>query len=259
MSAPAQHVVLASENLTQKQEDFARYYIEYRNASTAYRMAYDVSVDTLPSTVWQEASRVLAHPSVSARVDELRKAAEAVTICVVRDMVTDLHDVATHDATEISQVATYNCRHCYGAAGRYQWRDEDELMDATQAAQDQIDQGVKRVKFPDVRGGFGFVVRRPPNPDCVKCMGAGVVVTRFADSAQLTGKARKAYKGVKQTNSGVEVMTHDKMGAINEMLKVLGAYGKDVTLNPAAAAQPVPLDATEAEAAQAYQRMIGQS
>ena len=257
MNAPAQTVVLASESLTQKQEDFARYFVETRNASAAYRMAYNVGPTTLPATVWQEASRTLAHPLVAARVQELRDAAEAHTLVALRELVQDWVDIATADANEIVRVETHNCRHCYGVGGRYQWVDEEELLDAVQLKQDDIDRGVKHVKMPEVRGGFGYMVQRAPNPACVKCAGAGVSVVKVTDTDTLRGKARKLYKGAKQTSQGLEVLMHDPRAAAIELAKILGAYGKDVQLNPAAAAQPVPADATEAEAAQGYMEMLG--
>lgn len=259
MNARAQDVVLASENLTQKQEDFARYYVECRNATTAYRMAYDVDMHARGAPwVWEEASRSLRHPGIAARIAELQEAAEAHTIIKARDLVQDWVDMAATDGGEISQLATINCRHCYGEDGRYQWASEAELLDAVQKCQDEVDRGVKHVKFPDVRGGFGYVVRRPPNPDCVKCDGAGKIVARFTDTDKLSVKARKTYKGVKVTSAGaIEVMTHDTQAVRIELAKVLGLYGKDVLLNPAAAAKPAATGATEAEAALAYQRMIG--
>lgn len=57
-------------SLTPKQESFCQKYIETGNASEAYRQSYDAG-KMLPKTVWEEASRLLADPKVSARVDEL--------------------------------------------------------------------------------------------------------------------------------------------------------------------------------------------
>lgn len=259
MNARAQDVVLASDNLTQKQEDFARYYVECRNATTAYRLAYNVGRDTQPTTLWSEASRLMAHPSVAARVQELQEAAASLTLVKARDIVQDWVDQADTDANDLVQLRTVNCRHCWGAAQRYQWRDEDELLDAVQLKQDEIDRGVKYVKMPDVRGGFGFDAKRPPNPECVKCLGAGQVVVKFTDTDKLSTKARKLYKGAKVTASGTELLLHDASASRVEVAKALGLYGKEVTLNPAAAVKPVAQDASEAEAAQAYQRMIGQA
>ena len=60
--------------LTPKQERFCHVYIESGNAAEAYRTAYDVSQDTKAETVWNESSKLLADPMVSARVAELKAA-----------------------------------------------------------------------------------------------------------------------------------------------------------------------------------------
>jgi hypothetical protein len=257
MSNPAQVVELATENLTQKQEDFARYYVESRNASTAYRLAYNVGRDTLPTTVWQEASRLRHHPQISARIEELQSMAEAHTIIKARGVFQELADIASADPNDLHQLSTYNCRYCHGDGNRYQWVDESELADAVEKVQADIDAGVKRAKMPDVRGGFGFAVRRPPNPDCVHCFGRGEVVVRITDTDKLSPKARKALKGIRMTAHGVEVTMHDKMNALEKMAQALGMGGKDAAqMNPAAPSAPMPEDVSEEQAAQAYLSLI---
>jgi hypothetical protein len=77
------------------------------------------------------------------------------------------------------------------------------------------------------------------------------------DSRQWSTKARKLVKGVKQTPNGIEVLMHDQMQARIELAKILGLYGKDVTLNPAEPEEPVATDASEAEAATGYLEMLG--
>ena len=86
-----------AENLTPKQERFAQVYVETSNASEAYRQAYDVSPDTLPKTVWEEASVTLANPKVAARVMELQEAAReahAVTVQSIADELAEDRQLA---------------------------------------------------------------------------------------------------------------------------------------------------------------------
>ncbi len=64
-------------NLTPKQEAFAQLYIETGNASEAYRCAYTVRETTKAASVWESASKLLAHPKVSSRVAELQAAHRA--------------------------------------------------------------------------------------------------------------------------------------------------------------------------------------
>lgn len=56
--------------LTIKQERFAQEYVATGNASEAYRRSYDTQGN--PETVAREAHRLVWHPKVTPRIDELR-------------------------------------------------------------------------------------------------------------------------------------------------------------------------------------------
>lgn len=58
------------ENLTEKQEAFARHLAEGLTNSEAYRLAYDAGT-MAAGTVHSEASKLAAHPKVSARLNSL--------------------------------------------------------------------------------------------------------------------------------------------------------------------------------------------
>jgi phage terminase small subunit len=79
-------------SLTGKQETFARAYVETGNASEAYRAAYIVKSQTKPETIWQESSRLLANPKVSARVAELHEAAKQLTLVSVESLTLELEE-----------------------------------------------------------------------------------------------------------------------------------------------------------------------
>ena len=247
--------------LTAKQEAFAQYYVESRNATTAYRMAYDWDRAKGGEWLCRAAIELKQNPRIAARIEELRAEAARHTIIKAREVVGDWADQASTDANELTQVHTYNCRHCYGFEGRYQWRDEAELTQAMEMVQADIDRGVKTARMPDVLGGFGFQVRRPPNLDCVKCMGRGEVVVRFTDSDKLSTRARKLYKGARITRDGFELLVHDASDSRKELAKVLQLYGGSglTAANPAAPVVPPAADVSEDEAARSYQAMIGQT
>jgi len=63
--------------LTAKQEQFALSIAEGTTQADAYRQAYDAS-GMKDGTVWSEAARLMRHPHVTARVEELRAEAEMV-------------------------------------------------------------------------------------------------------------------------------------------------------------------------------------
>lgn len=71
---------MAKGELTQKQEAFVLAFIETGNAAEAYRRAYDVRSQTLHSTIYSSASRLLADPNISARVNELRSMVQQTSI-----------------------------------------------------------------------------------------------------------------------------------------------------------------------------------
>lgn len=58
-------------NLTPKQDNFCRLYIELGNASEAYRQAYDAD-DMNQNTVNKNASVLLENPKVATRLEQIR-------------------------------------------------------------------------------------------------------------------------------------------------------------------------------------------
>lgn len=77
--------------LTQKQENFCLAYVETGNASEAYRQSYDAS-KTKPENIAAEASRLLANPNISTRVEELRAIAVEKTAITVQDLIKELEE-----------------------------------------------------------------------------------------------------------------------------------------------------------------------
>lgn len=64
--------------LTQKQEAFSVEYVENGgNASDAYRHAYDAERMT-DKQIWEEASKLRAHPKVSQRIADLQEARKEI-------------------------------------------------------------------------------------------------------------------------------------------------------------------------------------
>lgn len=80
--------------LTVKQETFCQLIaLEGLDQSEAYRQAYDVSLDTLPTTVWSEASRLVVNPKVAARIAELREAYQERALCSAEEVIKELMQV----------------------------------------------------------------------------------------------------------------------------------------------------------------------
>lgn len=96
-----------SVKLSPQRELFAREYVRIGNGSRAYRLAYRVKPDTLPSSVWVNASKLLADAKVAQRVQELReKAAERAGI-TIQNRIAELETNLTL-ARELEQVSAAN-------------------------------------------------------------------------------------------------------------------------------------------------------
>ena len=66
-----------------------------------------------------------------------------------------------------------------------------------------------------------------PDPECSDCMGEGNSVPWFSDTRKLSPEARALFAGVKITKDGATILTHDKMAALVNIAKIMGAYEKD--------------------------------
>ena len=65
-----------TDKLTPKQEAFAMAYVEYGNASKAYKAAYDVNENTNNNSISVEASKLKNNPKITLRIEELQELAQ---------------------------------------------------------------------------------------------------------------------------------------------------------------------------------------
>nr|DAY35219.1 MAG TPA: Terminase small subunit [Caudoviricetes sp.] len=77
------------KDMTPKQEQFARLYVETGNASEAYRQAYNAD-NMKPETVTNEAYKLLQDPDISAMVDDLKAEARQRHAVTVGDLLSEL-------------------------------------------------------------------------------------------------------------------------------------------------------------------------
>lgn len=247
MSTNAQELILSTDTLTQKQEDFARWYVEYRNATTAYRQVYDVAPTTKPASVYRQAHALLHHPDVAARIKELRALAESETVMRARELFGDLLDIASADPNKLSSHRSVNCRHCHGEEYREQCYEYEWAVKTAEAY--AIDQPGPTVYDPTLA----------PVLACPHCYGAGVHVAQFGNTDELDPRTRKLYKGTRIKGDGsIEILMHDQADARKELAKIMGIYadgkgrGIDLTAPPAELAS----NATAEDAASDYLAMV---
>ncbi|HEY1243554.1 MAG TPA: terminase small subunit [Hyphomicrobiaceae bacterium] len=81
---------IGASGLTPKQERFCELYVEKSNASEAYRLSHDVSPDTKPETIHNNAYVLLKSSEVTARIEairaELRRRHEITTDYLVQKL-----------------------------------------------------------------------------------------------------------------------------------------------------------------------------
>ena len=254
--------------LAERYEQFAGTFVATRNPGQAFRMAFAPDKAMALSMVNAQAQRLLQDPKMQARMRELIDTAAQGTICNIRALLVDFHDIATADPNEIISHVIDCCRHCHGAGHAFQWADEGEFA---RACQDVMEHNGKlpanapahlRREMPDISGGFGYWPTNEPHPCCPRCFGRGIGHTVLHDTTKLSPAARKLYRGVKETKGGLEVLMHDQNAARELLLKVAGVMKEAMPLDPPAADAPggqrdaIPAEASEVEAGRAYLRLI---
>ena len=223
--------------LTPLEERFAQLFISYNNATRAY---VEAAQFTGPRHIarthaWEMSNK----PHVRARVREYESAAAAATVIDYAAILE--HDRAIVEgyryADQITQHIHQCCRYCHGVDHKYQWIDFEEYLDALARVDDE---NVKRSEFnqktlplPSEVGGYGYSPSVEPNLFCPRCEGRGNAVTVIADTTRLEGPARAIVKGMKVTNSGIEVLLHDVDKAKERLLRA-GGILKDDTASAAA-------------------------
>ncbi len=95
---------MEKKKLTPKQDKFARLVAEGKTQADAYRGAYDVSKNTKPETIQENASKLMANTKVSTRVEELRNKADIRTVETIEKLTNELN-LALEMAMKLEQVA----------------------------------------------------------------------------------------------------------------------------------------------------------
>lgn len=235
---------MSDKGLTPKQDAFVLAYLETSNASESYRRAYDVS-NMKETTIWRRAFDVLRVSKVAAQLENLREQAANKAVLSRADVINLITEIATADASAFSEIQIRCCRHCWGIGHRYQWASEVEYAFRCAEISDQNARAEKRhsalqalsnkavpmddpASFPSDEGGYGFQVRREPNPECPACLGEGHEVVHFKDTRKLKGAAKRLFAGVKKTKDGIEIKQRDQDRALEMLAKIHGVLLPDV-------------------------------
>ena len=203
--------------LTPKQQRFVdEYLIDLNATQAAIRAGYS------PKTARQIGEQNLSKLDIQQAIEQA-KAERSERTKITQDEVLKMwHDLATVDYNEISQLLNVNCRYCWGIDHEYQytpkeWQRVCESADKEQAA---------RPPF----GGDDFNHKRAPNPNCPECGGLGNATIHLHDTDRLSPQAKLAYQGAKAGKFGIEVLTTDRMKALDNIARHLGMFTDKVQL-----------------------------
>lgn len=243
---------------TAREETFVQTFANHRNVAGAYAAAYDTS--GMSKKAIDKAGRdLLNRPHIDARLREflnLGVAGASETLLKIQGM---LWDVINADPNELVSLKVGCCRHCHGIGHAYQWR-ESEYLDllAKVEANNRNPNRKCDQALPDMSGGWDFDETVSPDPECPQCDGAGVPRVVLKDTEHLTPGARALYGGVKQTNTGIQIIMADKMKALEMLARIHGGFNDNLkvsgvlqTLN-----KVIDADMDPNEAAQLYQDMV---
>lgn len=240
-----------------KHEEFAQACVRLNNNSQAYREVFGATGSS--RTVWVDACHMANRIDVGRRIDWLRAASlERAQISVV-SLMHDLYDIATADPAELTRMLVVNCRHCHGVKFGFQWIDTDEFVGACELVERTNMLTPKSPQpLPTCDGGFGHDTHADPHPMCPHCLGLGRREVLVADTTNLSGKARKLYKGAKvKADGSIEILMHDQVAARDQLHKLAGAYKTDSNGGALTPPMPQPGEAGKAgDASVTYLAMV---
>lgn len=270
---------MSNKGLTPKQDAFVLAYLETGNASEAYRRAYDVR-RMLPATINNTACLLLKQPKIAERVQEHRERTANVAAMDRAGVLALITEIATADASKLTEVQVRCCRHCWGVGHMKQWKNQMEFAFALAEAQDRdaaqlaawqkdVAIGSKRpqpdpIPLPVDVGGYGFDVTASPNPECPVCLGEGHEIVKVNDTRKLKGAAKRLFAGAKRTKDGIEVFMRDQKHALDLLARAHGIVKPDgpnvnVGVNasaPGGTVQTVVIAADPLDAARQYQELM---
>lgn len=199
------------DGLTAQQRLFVAEYLKDRNATqAAIRAGYSKkNADKI-------GPELLGKTRVAQAIAQQQKASIERTLGSADEVLSQMWQLATFDANQLSQYRRGACRHCWGFGHHYQWRDVVEFEEK------RLEAVERDRREPEDSGGYGYDHNREPNPDCPRCNGDGIGQPYFADTRKLPPDAALAYSGVKLGKNGVEITAISRERMYEAVMKRLG-------------------------------------
>ncbi|WP_313486696.1 terminase small subunit [Atlantibacter hermannii] len=210
----AQPFNLRNYGLNDMQVRFVEEYLIDLNRTAAYRRA---GYKGEGNTAYVNASRLLRNAKVSQAIrDALDERSRRVKI-TQDEVLKWWWDIATADATQLTEHHRGCCRYCWGLGFNYQWRDAVEFEEAEEKVK-----GKEGAILPKDTGGYGYDGTVDPNPDCPRCNGVGISRPVFHDTRDLKGAERRLFAGIKEGKFGLEMITRNQDEAMKMVAQHLG-------------------------------------
>lgn len=246
----AQEFDLRSYGLNDMQVRFVDEYLIDLNRTAAYKRA---GYKGEGNTAYVNASRLLRNAKVSEAVRDAMNA-RACRTHITQDAVLQWWwDIATADATQLTELHRYCCRYCWGFSHNYQWRDMVEFEEKRQEAVG------KKQREPIDTGGYGYDAMLDPNPECPRCNGLGLSRPVFHDTRDVTGAARRLFAGIKEGKFGLEIITRNQDEALKLVAQHLGMLKSKTEISgpEGGPIQTEQVAMSADEAAELYRKMMG--
>lgn len=245
---------------------FVEHYYRYRNATQAYKFAYDTDSMSYDACA-VEGRRTLAIPKIRAAIGERYKIGSTAAGVDAAWLLNHFMSIAMADPRELIGLKIGCCRYCYGEDHRYQWREREYLeqldkaeWEVTQAR--QAGRPSTSILYPDPGGGFGFNATLPPLQECPQCHGEGLERFVPRDTDNLSDQALLLYGGVKVKKDGYEIIIADRAKAAELAGRILGAFTDKVNISGRVAHMHAVADLRSVdpqEAARAYREFVAGS
>lgn len=203
------------------------YVLDWNGKAAAIRAGFAVK------SAAAQACNLLGREDVQELIRAHMQRIENKTTISAARVIQEAWGIATANVNDLVEYRRDCCRYCYGIDYGYQ-RSVREINEARRQYANAKKKAVAADKNCeasyeefDEMGGPGWDARRPPCPTCQECWGAGVGNAHFKDTRSLPPEALALYAGVKQTKDGFQMLTIDKLGAMEKLFKHLGLYKMD--------------------------------
>lgn len=208
--------------LSQQQLIFAEHAGTGKTRVDAYRLAGYICTG---DNAYTAASRLYRNVKVAKAVRYFRDKHQQRYSAEIDEVIHQLVSITRADPNAISQYRRVNCRYCWGENHLFQWRDIEEF---DRAAAKNANDGKPEPEY----GGLGFINNMDPNLDCPRCNGEGIGEIKIGDTRDLDADEHAYFLGVKQTKSGIEVITESKQAARAMLIKLLTQSDPDKDKEP---------------------------